>query len=117
MPTHVPKFLSNALHTPHSTPQQTSFPSILPQPASATNYNTAGYRVYIGFLAFGIIMIVLFSVAAAGMLLTPYYRELRRQYRMREKDKGRVSDVEAVHVKMEGIARPAPVALPRERAH
>lgn len=84
----------------------------LPHGGSTRDYDTVGYRVYIAFLVFGIVMAVLYlPLVFSSSVLCWYHR--RRENKMARQ---RGVEVEVATAKMREMLRPDAVYLRSERA-
>lgn len=76
-------------------------------------YDTAGWRVYIAFLVLGILVALLTLPVVCSPDLMRWYRSIRGRRNVEE----RTVDVEFATAKMQEMAQPDDVYLPRERVH
>lgn len=110
--------LTNSTSSHHPILQQASLNSTHPTTEFQRNHNTVEYRAYIGFLAFGIIMAVLFPLVLGAPAVEWYVKRLRSKRRMAGKKwelRQKERDLEAAHIRMVNVTRPAPVATRSER--
>jgi hypothetical protein len=108
-----------AMAVPFNTPQSNTTTPYPLQPTAAIppvhlepNYNTAGWKSYIGFLAFGIIAAVLW-VGVVGTLFGKAHLEAWRVKKAKKEIEKKVRDVEMAYIKMKRPERVANVG--RER--